>query len=214
MLENRITARSRSGGRYPVKARHARGAPRALLDVPPGPLWVFGYGSLMWDPRFTYVEWAPALVYGYHRALCIASNRWRGTPARPGLVLGLDRGGACRGIAFLLAPSDVESTLELLWAREMRRRVYWPRFVTARLPGTDVRALAFIADRRHAAYVGRLPIGATAQRVATCCGQGGANLDYLARTVDHLLELGVRDDHLQRVLASARKLARKSNGRA
>jgi cation transport protein ChaC len=163
----------------------------------------------MWDPRFPYVEWAPALVYGYHRALCIASNRWRGTPARPGLVLGLDRGGACRGIAFLLAPSDVESTLELLWAREMRRRVYWPRFVTARLPGTAVRALAFIADRRHAAYVGRLPVGATAQRVATCCGQGGANLDYLARTVDHLLELGVRDDRLQRVLASARKLARK-----
>ena len=73
-----------------------------------GELWIFAYGSLMWNPGFAYVEWAPALIYGYHRALCISSDRWRGTPERPGLVLGLARGGACRGIAFRVAREDVK----------------------------------------------------------------------------------------------------------
>jgi cation transport protein ChaC len=176
-------------------------APR--IAVPAGDLWIFGYGSLMWDPGFPYVQWAPALIYGYHRALCISSNRWRGTPARPGLVLGLDRGGACRGIAFMLAQADVEPALEALWAREMRWHVYRPRFLHARLPDREVRALAFIADPKHSAYTGGLSIRHTARRVATCCGVRGANLDYLARTLAHLRELGVRDHHLQRVLAAA-----------
>jgi cation transport protein ChaC len=175
--------------------------------VPPGELWIFGYGSLMWDPGFPYVEWAPALVYGYHRALCISSNRWRGTPERPGLVLGLDRGGACRGIAFLLAKADVSATMDVLWAREMRHHVYRPRLVRARLPDRDARALVFIADPAHSAYTGRLSVRETAERVANCCGMRGANLEYVARTVAHLRELGVRDQNLQRVLAAARALA-------
>jgi cation transport protein ChaC len=173
------------------------------LALPAGELWIFGYGSLMWDPGFPYVKWAPALIYGYHRALCISSNRWRGTPRRPGLVLGLDRGGACRGIAFLLTRADAPSALEALWAREMRRHVYRPRFLRARLPDKEVNALAFIADPRHYDYVGGLSIRDTAKRVATCCGARGANLEYLARTLAHLQELGVRDYHLQRVLAAA-----------
>jgi cation transport protein ChaC len=97
-------------------------------------LWVFGYGSLMWDPGFPYVRWAPALIHGYHRAMCISSSRWRGTPERPGLVLGLDRGGACRGIAFQVAADDAVFALQGLWAREMRRRIYLPRLLRARLP--------------------------------------------------------------------------------
>jgi cation transport protein ChaC len=156
------------------------------LALPAGELWIFGYGSLMWDPGFPYVKWAPALIYGYHRALCISSNRWRGTPRRPGLVLGLDRGGACRGIAFLLTRADAPSALEALWAREMRRHVYRPRFLRARLPDKEVNALAFIADPRHYDYVGGLSIRDTAKRVATCCGARGANLEYLARTLAHL----------------------------
>jgi len=176
------------------------------LAIPRGDLWIFGYGSLMWDPGFPYVQWAPALIYGYHRALCISSNRWRGTPQRPGLVLGLDRGGACRGIAFLLAQSDVRPALEALWAREMRRHVYRPRFLRTRLPDKDVNALAFIADPKHGSYMGGLSIRQIAERIATCCGARGANLEYLARTVAHLRELGVRDHHLQRVLAAARAL--------
>lgn len=184
------------------------GAQPPEFALPRGGFWIFGYGSLMWNPGFPYVKWSPALVYGYHRALCISSNRWRGTPQRPGLVLGLDRGGACRGIAFLLAQSDVNATLEMLWAREMRRHVYVPRVVHARLPDSEVRALAFIADPRHEAYTGRLSIRETAARIANCCGMRGANLDYVARTVTHLRELGVHDHALQQVLEAARALAR------
>jgi len=176
------------------------------LPLPRGDLWIFGYGSLMWDPGFPYVQWAPALIYGYHRALCISSNRWRGTPERPGLVLGLDRGGACRGIAFLVARADAGPALEALWAREMRRRVYRPRLLRARLPGEEVQALAFVADPKHASYAGYLSIEQTAERIANCRGARGPNLDYLIRTVEHLSELGVRDHNLLRVLAAARAL--------
>lgn len=165
----------------------------------------------MWNPGFPYVRWAPALVYGYHRALCVSSNRWRGTPDRPGLVLGLARGGACRGIAFYVAASDVKAAMELLWAREMRRHVYRPRFLRARLPDRDVWALAFIADSQHSAYIGGLSIRETARRIARCCGMRGANLDYVSRTVEHLRELGVRDHHLQRVLTAARRFAARNS---
>lgn len=176
------------------------------LALPAGDLWVFGYGSLMWDPAFPYVQWAPALIHGYHRALCISSVRWRGTPARPGLVLGLDRGGACRGIAFRVARADIAPALQALWAREMPRRVYRPRLLRARLPEREVRALAFVADPGHAGYAGRLSIEQTAERIANRRGARGPNLDYLMRTIQHLAELGVRDHHLLRVLAKVRAL--------
>lgn len=171
-------------------------------------LWVFGYGSLMWDPGFPYVRWAPALIHGYHRAMCISSSRWRGTPERPGLVLGLDRGGACRGIAFLVAAADVAVTLRELWAREMRRRIYLPRLLRTRLPDKKVRALAFVADPRHAEYSGHLTLEQTAERIANCHGARGPNLEYLVRTIEHLAELGVRDHYLLRVLEAARQAAR------
>ena len=176
--------------------------------LPHSDLWIFGYGSLMWDPGFPYAHWAPALIHGYHRAMCISSNRWRGTPERPGLVLGLDRGGACRGIAFLVTAADVVVTLRELWAREMRRRIYLPRLLCARLPDRTVRALAFVADPQHAEYSGHLTLEQTAARIAYCRGARGPNLEYLVRTIEHLAELGVRDHYLLRVLAAARRTAR------
>ena len=170
-------------------------------------LWIFAYGSLMWNPGFPFRQWAPALVYGYHRALCIASNRWRGTPRRPGLVLGLERGGACRGIAFKVARRDVGNVLDMLWEREMRRHAYRSRLVRTRLPEREVRALTFIADPVQAGYAGPLSVEEAALRVANCRGERGPNLEYLMRTVGHLAELGVRDHFLHRVLATAQLLA-------
>jgi len=176
------------------------------VALPKGDLWVFGYGSLMWDPGFPHVDWAPALIYGFHRALCIYSSRWRGTPQQPGLVLGLDRGGACRGIAYRIAESDVPTALEGLWNREMRRGVYQPRVLHARLPARAVRVLTFIANPRHPGYAGTLPAGRTAELIAFCRGDRGPNIEYLARTLKHLAELGVRDHNLLAVMEAVRVL--------
>lgn len=179
------------------------------LGLPRGDLWIFGYGSLMWDPGFPYVDWAPALVYGYHRELCIYSSRWRGTPERPGLVLGLERGGACRGIAFRIAASDVPTSLDALWEREMRRGVYHPRLLHARLPGRKARVLTFIADPLHPGYAGALPTGRIAELIANCHGDRGPNVEYLARTLKHLAELGVRDHHLLRVMEAVHAIQKR-----
>ena len=176
--------------------------------LPKGDLWVFGYGSLMWRPDFPYLESRPATLLGAHRALCVYSWVHRGTRERPGLVLGLDRGGACHGIAFLVAAPDVPTVLEALWAREMRRRVYHPQLLRARLPDQQVKALAFVANPRHPGYAGRLEIERTAWLVATCCGSRGSNIEYLTRTIDHLAELGVRDQNLLRVMSAVRALRR------
>ena len=178
----------------------------ADLDLARRSLWIFGYGSLMWDPGFPHVESAPALIYGYHRELCIYSSRWRGTPERPGLVLGLDRGGACRGLAFRIAAAHVARSLEALWEREMRRGVYHPRLLRARLPGRTTRVLAFIANARHPGYAGTLPTKRTAELIANCHGDRGPNVEYLVRTLKHLADIGVRDHHLLRVMAAVRAL--------
>jgi glutathione-specific gamma-glutamylcyclotransferase len=181
------------------------------LRLPKGDLWIFGYGSLMWDPGFPHVDWAPALVYGYHRELCIYSSRWRGTPERPGLVLGLDRGGACRGIAFRIAAPDVSTSLDALWEREMRRGVYHPRLLRARLPGRTAKVLAFVANPLHPGYAGTLPTERTAELIASCCGDRGPNIDYVVRTLEHLAELGVRDHHLMRVMVAVRALQKRDD---
>ena len=176
------------------------------LDLPRGDLWIFGYGSLMWDPGFPNEASLPALIYGYHRELCIYSSRWRGSPERPGLVLGLDRGGACRGVAFRIASAHVSRLLDALWEREMRRGVYHPRLLHARLPGRTARVLAFVANPKHPGYAGTLPTERTAELIANCCGDRGPNVEYLARTIKHLSDLGVRDHHLLRVMAAVRAL--------
>jgi len=121
------------------------------LGIPLGDLWIFGYGSLMWDPGFPYKTRAPALVRGYHRAFCINSNRWRGTPEQPGLVLGLDRGGACRGVAYLVDRANVASTINGLWAREMRRHIYRVKLLRARFPDGEARAFTFVAAPQQVA---------------------------------------------------------------
>lgn len=178
------------------------------LDLPRGDLWIFTYGSLMWDPGFRFIDAAPALLRGYHRTFCIYSNRYRGTAAAPGLVLGLDPGGACKGTAYRVAAAEVSTALDTLWQREMRRRVYVPWLLPVKMGGMRGAqrrmALTFLANRQHAGYAGRLALDATANIIAACCGERGPNIDYLVNTLRHLDELGVHDHHLHRLLAAVR----------
>lgn len=179
--------------------------------LPRGELWVFGYGSLMWSPGFSYRQKAVARVHGLHRALCILSTRYRGTEARPGLVMGLCRGGSCWGIAYRVAPTRVRHVLSRLWNREMPRRVYSPRLVNVQLAsGRSVRALAFLADPAHAAYARELDLHGRARLVAQGIGVRGPCIEYIRNTLAHMHEIGVRDPHLERVLHAA--LALRDNG--
>jgi cation transport protein ChaC len=178
-----------------------------LARLPAGDLWVFGYGSLMWSPGFRHGEKRLARVHGYHRALCILSTRYRGTQRKPGLVMGLCRGGSCWGMAFRVPAADVRRCLRRLWSREMTRRVYRPRLVPVRARGgRSLRALAFIADPGHPAYVRELDLHGRAQLVAQGIGQRGPCVDYIRNTLDHMHALGVRDPHLERVLQAALSL--------
>lgn len=173
-----------------------------------GEVWVFAYGSLMWDPGFAYLEAAPALLRGYHRAFCIFSHVYRGTEARPGLVLGLDRGGACRGMAYRIAAAKRAGVLDYLDARERVTDVYLRRTVpitVGGLPGgLKVKAETYIADRGHRQYAGKQTLKAAAALIAQGTGVGGSNRDYLESTVNHLDELGITDGALHRLHAMVR----------
>jgi cation transport protein ChaC len=159
----------------------------------------------MWDPGFEYVRVAPALLRGYHRAFCVYSVRFRGTPQKPGLVLGLDRGGACRGRAFLVAEANRREVLAQLWAREMSRLAYQPRVVPIEVDSGKACALAFLADRTHESYAGRLELDDMAATIATCRGLGGPNIDYLANTLQHLDQLGIHESRLHEILRAVER---------
>lgn len=200
----RVTAGVRSGVMNDGMNRAFEPQPRVAQHaccppLPAGDLWVFGYGSLMWDPGFDYLQSAPAMLRGYHRAFCVYSHRYRGTPERPGLVLGLDRGGCCRGIAFLVADAQVECVLETLWAREMSRLVYRPRLVPVDIGSAKVNALTFVADRDHESYAGRLELAIIARTIADCSGARGPNADYLFNTLRHLDALGIQERRLDEI---------------
>ena len=162
----------------------------------------------MWDPGFEYVRCVPAMLRGYHRAFCVYSERYRGTPERPGLVLGLDRGGCCRGIAFLVAETQVDSVLEALWAREMSRLVYAPRVVPIDTGAARVGALTFVANREHESYAGRLELETIARTITDCSGARGPNADYLFNTLRHLDALGIRERRLDEIRAAVQTLQR------
>lgn len=174
--------------------------------IPGADLWVFAYGSLMWNPGVPFIERHLALLNGYHRRFCVASHRYRGTPERPGLVLGLDHGGSCRGIVFRIAATEVPAALDYLWDREMTNRVYRPLFRRLRLQdGRKVEACCFVVDRGHQQYCGGLDEASVIQRIARCCGQRGPNVEYLANTVRHLDALGIPDARLHRIYAGVRR---------
>ena len=170
-------------------------------------IWVFAYGSLMWDPGFPYEEARPAVLKGYHRAMCLYSTRYRGTPEKPGLVLGLDRGGACRGIAYRVQAANVDKVMAYLWDREMVTRAYRCHSVTIHLATGPVKARAFIVDRKHKQYAGKLPPEELAALICQGHGQRGPCRTYLENTVRHLDKLGVTDKRLHELLQKVRALS-------
>ena len=168
-------------------------------------LWVFGYGSLIWRPGFPYLERQVARLIGAHRALCVYSWVHRGTEAKPGLVLGLDRGGACRGLAFRVAAEERESVVAYLRAREQVTAVYLEKVRPVRLAdGTVTSALAYLVDRSHPQYAGKLDEDMQFRIVSGAEGRSGANRDYVINTAARLAELGMPDAALDRLAARLR----------
>lgn len=168
-------------------------------------LWVFGYGSLMWRPGFEYIESCPALLRGAHRALCVYSVVHRGTEQKPGLVLGLDAGGSCRGIAFRIAATDAAPTLQYLRAREQVTMVYRETCRSVSLLDDSKRkvpAVCFLVDRRHPQYAGRLPVAVQADLVSRSEGASGHNVEYVVKTLRHLDEMGLEEPALRELLAT------------
>jgi glutathione-specific gamma-glutamylcyclotransferase len=164
-----------------------------------GDLWVFGYGSLMWRPGFASIERVPARLIGLHRALCVYSFVHRGTPERPGLVLGLDRGGMCRGIAYRVAAAARGETIAYLRGREQVTTVYLETMRPIELEDDArrrVRALCYIVDRSHVQYAGRLTLAESLHHVRQGHGKSGPNRDYVLETVQALETLGYRESDL------------------
>ena len=155
----------------------------------------------MWRPGFTFERKVEARLYGYHRAFCVYSHVHRGTPQRPGLVLGLDRGGSCRGMAFAVADENWGETLEYLRAREQATAVYLDREVQLDLEGGErISATTYLVDRAHHQYAGKLSLEEQLRLVRQGVGQSGANPEYVVNTVSHLEEMGVRDGPLHKLL--------------
>jgi cation transport protein ChaC len=165
-----------------------------------GDFWVFGYGSLIWRPGFAHVETQRARLHGYRRSLCVYSFVHRGTRERPGLVLGLDRGGSCIGLAFRV-PGDLrDEVITYLRERELVTNVYLERMLKVRLDGGEtVDAVAYIVDRQHEQYAGALDAVDAAAVVRGAVGQSGNNEDYVLSTLEHLKALGIRDHWLEDV---------------
>ncbi len=168
-------------------------------------LWVFGYGSLMWRPGFAHAGEHPALLRGAHRSLCVYSVVHRGTEQNPGLVLGLDAGGSCRGIAFRVPGCDAGETLDYLRAREQVTKVYKETRRQIELLGASprkVEAVCFIVDRAHPQYAGRLPVTRQAEIVRESEGASGHNVEYVVNTLSHIHEMGLQEPALSELIAS------------
>jgi glutathione-specific gamma-glutamylcyclotransferase len=170
-----------------------------LAEHDPGQdLWLFAYGSLMWNPAFYFAERAPALLRAWHRRFCLWLSAGRGSPATPGLMLALDRGGSCHGIAYRVA-APARDELLLVWRREMFGNAYRARWVQLAMPEGSTRGITFVANPRHDRYADALSDETVAARLASAGGPLGSCADYLRETMQSLHALGLRDRGLERI---------------
>jgi len=184
----------------------------ALARYAPGDeAWIFAYGSLMWNPALEYAESSACRVEGWHRSFCFWMPMGRGTPELPGLMLALERGGTCEGIAYRLAPEQMKSELAILWNREMLAGVYRPQWAPTTLrDGRIVTAVTFEIDPEHSQYCGNLPIAKQAYHMAFAEGRRGTSRDYLANTAAHARALGIRDPYIEDMVARVAHLRGKA----
>ena len=169
--------------------------------------WVFGYGSLMWNPGFAFEERQQARLHGYRRSLCIRSNVYRGTDENPGLVLGLERGGSCLGVAFRVSEANRQIAIDYLRERELVSNVYKEKVVSVRLSdGRQYNAVTYVADPVHPQYVRGLGASDAARIVSGASGRSGPNEDYVVNTIQHLQDMGIRDALLESIAAGVRDI--------
>jgi cation transport protein ChaC len=183
---------------YYTDGEYAEAVAEALARFASEPVWVFGYGSLIWRPPVTFVERRAGLLRGWHRAFCLKTTRWRGTGETPGLMMALERGGSCRGMLLKIDPADAAKDLETIWRREIGVKPvnHIARHVAVRTEDGPVMALTFTANPAGRSYVGRLGVEATADILATAVGHWGSCADYLRQTVEELEAAGLRDRSL------------------
>jgi glutathione-specific gamma-glutamylcyclotransferase len=191
-----------------MTAEERRAHVREILAAAPEPgrVWVFGYGSLMWNPAMHFAERRPALIRGYHREFCLLSKAGRGSPERPGLMLSLEPGGSCHGVAYRLDPGHVETELDIVWRREMFTRSYRAVWVEAQTAAGTAHAIAFAANRKHDRYRGGLDAETMARYLANGAGPIGRCCDYLFDTVRHLRAMGIRDRKMEALEGRVRTL--------
>jgi len=163
-------------------------------------VWVFGYGSLMWNPDFKFAEKITGVVSGFHRRLCLKSTVYRGTPDYHGLVFGLDQGDSCQGMAFRITPEHLETELQIVWEREMFAETYIPTWVSVQTKQQNVSAITFVINPEHEHYVPDLALEDVVQRVVRAEGKCGTCHDYVQNTVKCLHQLGLRDPVLEQLL--------------
>ena len=197
-----ITAEMQASGKYqPLTPEERERSLREILaHVRSGEdVWLFGYGSLMWNPMVHHTERRPGLVHGYHRRYCFWVRMGRGSPEVPGLMLGLDRGGSCRGMAFRIPADLAEAELTLIWRREMLSGAYCPRWVDVRTDEGRIRAVTFVANPHCPQYARTVPLDIAAAHIARAEGWLGTCREYLEKTISQLKALGFSDRYLNRM---------------
>jgi len=220
MTKYRITRENLLDGSHHARVRAGQAHVRFMTDEErraqiaeilaraprPGRIWVFGYGSLMWNPAFRYVESRTARIHGFHRQFCLWARGGRGSAERPGLMLSLESGGSCTGVAYRIAPGAAVSELDVLWRREMSSWSYRPVWATAYLRRRSEPAIVFAVNRSHERYVPGLDTDTIARYLATGAGLNGSCREYLFDTAEHLQELGIRDSRIEALARRVRDL--------